>query len=61
MRFKKIYECSHPSLMVTPCMMIELVTLTFSLTVVEFPMVDLFIEVLSAIWHNDPMILSDPI
>lgn len=53
--------CSHPSSMVTPCMMIELVTLTFSLTVVEFPMVDLLIDVLSATWHIAPMILSDPI
>lgn len=61
MRFKKIYKCSHPSWMVTPCMMIELVTLTFSLTMVEFPMVDLFMEVLSATWHSAPMILSDPI
>lgn len=53
--------CSHPSSMVTPCMMMELATLTFSLTVVEFPMVDLFMDVLSAIWHNAPMMISDPI
>lgn len=41
--------------------MMELATFTFSLTVVEFPMVDLFMDVLSAIWHNAPMMLSDPI
>ena len=52
---------SHPSSMITPCMMMELVTLTFSFTVVEFPIVDLFMEVLSATWHRAPMILSDPI
>lgn len=42
---------AHPSWMVTPCMMMELATLTLSLTVVLFPMVDLFMDVLSAIWH----------
>jgi hypothetical protein len=39
----------------------ELVTLTFSFTVTELPMVDLFMEVFSAIWPPAPMMLSDPI
>lgn len=53
--------CSHPSSIVTPCMTMELATLTFSFTVVELPIVDLFMEVLSAIWHRAPIILSDPV
>lgn len=56
-----MFACSHPSSMLTPCMMMELAILTFSLTVVEFPTVDLLIDVLSAIWQNAPMMLSDPI
>lgn len=52
---------SYPSSMVTPCIMMELATLTFSLTHVEFPIVDLLIDVLSAIWHIAPTMLSEPI
>lgn len=47
-KYDPVCACAHPSSMVTPCMMMELVILTFSLTVVELPMVERFMEVLSA-------------
>lgn len=41
-------------------MMMEFVILTFSLTVVDAPMVERLMDVLSAIWLNAPMMLSPP-
>lgn len=53
-------QSTYPSSIVTPFMMIEFVILTFSLIVVDVPMVERLMDVLSAIWLNAPMMLSPP-